>query len=128
LKRTPVKVESCPVQTSSETKDHRIPSGQGISSARQVCAWLSDYGKGKRDSLNWTGSISFDTPLLYALGFIGLFTIGGMTGLFLASLGVNVHVTDTYFIVAHFHYIMVGGAMFGYLGGLRVIWPLQRQQ
>jgi cytochrome c oxidase subunit 1 len=82
---------------------------------------------------NWTatlykGSISFDTPLLYALGFIGLFTIGGMTGLFLASLGVNVHVTDTYFIVAHFHYIMVGGAMFGYLGGLRVIWPLQRQQ
>ncbi len=77
---------------------------------------------------NWTatlykGSISFDTPLLYALGFIGLFTIGGMTGLFLASLGVNVHVTDTYFIVAHFHYIMVGGAMFGYLGGLHYWWP-----
>jgi cytochrome c oxidase subunit I len=77
---------------------------------------------------NWTatlykGSISFDTPLLYALGFIGLFLIGGMTGLFLASLGVNVHVTDTYFIVAHFHYIMVGGAMFGYLGGLHYWWP-----
>jgi cytochrome c oxidase subunit 1 len=77
---------------------------------------------------NWTatlykGSISLDTPLLYALGFIGLFTIGGMTGLFLASLGVNVHVTDTYFIVAHFHYIMVGGAMFGYLGGLHYWWP-----
>jgi cytochrome c oxidase subunit I len=77
---------------------------------------------------NWTatlykGSISFDTPLLYALGFIGLFIIGGMTGLFLASLGVNVHVTDTYFIVAHFHYIMVGGAMFGYLGGLHYWWP-----
>jgi cytochrome c oxidase subunit 1 len=77
---------------------------------------------------NWTatlykGSISFDTPMLYALGFIGLFTIGGMTGLFLASLGVNVHVTDTYFIVAHFHYIMVGGAMFGYLGGLHYWWP-----
>ena len=77
---------------------------------------------------NWTatlykGSISFETPLLYALGFIGLFTIGGMTGLFLASLGVNVHVTDTYFIVAHFHYIMVGGAMFGYLGGLHYWWP-----
>jgi cytochrome c oxidase subunit I len=77
---------------------------------------------------NWTatlykGSISFDTPLLYALGFIGLFMIGGMTGLFLASLGVNVHVTDTYFIVAHFHYIMVGGAMFGYLGGLHYWWP-----
>jgi cytochrome c oxidase subunit I len=77
---------------------------------------------------NWTatlykGSISLDTPLLYALGFIGLFTVGGMTGLFLASLGVNVHVTDTYFIVAHFHYIMVGGAMFGYLGGLHYWWP-----
>ena len=77
---------------------------------------------------NWTatlykGSISFDTPMLYALGFIGLFTIGGMTGLFLATLAVNIHVTDTYFIVAHFHYIMVGGAMFGYLGGLHYWWP-----
>jgi cytochrome c oxidase subunit 1 len=77
---------------------------------------------------NWTatlykGSISFDTPMLYALGFIGLFTIGGMTGLFLATLAINVHVTDTYFIVAHFHYIMVGGAMFGYLGGLHYWWP-----
>jgi cytochrome c oxidase subunit I len=77
---------------------------------------------------NWTatlykGSISLETPLLYALGFIGLFTIGGMTGLFLAALGVNVHVTDTYFIVAHFHYIMVGGALFGYLGGLHYWWP-----
>src|ERR1043165_7481881 len=77
---------------------------------------------------NWTatlykGSISLETPMLYAFGFIGLFTVGGMTGLFLASLGVNVHVTDTYFIVAHFHYIMVGGAMFGYLGGLHYWWP-----
>ncbi|HYK21323.1 MAG TPA: cbb3-type cytochrome c oxidase subunit I [Pyrinomonadaceae bacterium] len=77
---------------------------------------------------NWTatlykGSISLETPMLYAFGFIGLFTVGGMTGLFLAALGVNVHVTDTYFIVAHFHYIMVGGAMFGYLGGLHYWWP-----
>ena len=77
---------------------------------------------------NWTatlykGSISFETPMLYALGFIGMFTIGGMTGLFLATLGIDVHVTDTYFIVAHFHYIMVGGAMFGYLGGLHYWWP-----
>jgi cytochrome c oxidase subunit 1 len=77
---------------------------------------------------NWTatlfkGSISYDTPMLYGLGFIGLFTIGGMTGLFLASLGTDVHLSDTYFIVAHFHYIMVGGALFGYLGGLHYWWP-----
>ncbi len=77
---------------------------------------------------NWTatlykGSISYETPMLFALGFIGLFTIGGMTGLFLATLGVDVHVHDTYFVVAHFHYIMVGGALFGYLGGLHYWWP-----
>jgi cytochrome c oxidase subunit I len=77
---------------------------------------------------NWTatlykGSISFQTPLLYGLGFIGLFTIGGLTGIFLATLGLNVHVHDTYFIVAHFHYIMVGGALMGYLGGLHYWWP-----
>ena len=77
---------------------------------------------------NWTatlykGSISYQTPLLYALGFIGLFTIGGLTGLFLATLAVDVHVHDTYFIVAHFHYIMVGGTIMGYLGGLHFWWP-----
>src|ERR1022692_4821424 len=72
---------------------------------------------------NWTatlykGSISFATPMLYAFGFIGLFTIGGLTGLFVAALGFDVHVTDTYFVVAHFHYIMVGGTIMAYLGGL----------
>jgi cytochrome c oxidase subunit 1 len=77
---------------------------------------------------NWTatlykGSISYDTPMLYGLGFIGLFTIGGLTGMFLASLATDVHLSDTYFIVAHFHYIMVGGALFGYLGGLHYWWP-----
>jgi cytochrome c oxidase subunit 1 len=77
---------------------------------------------------NWTatlykGSIVLDTPLLYALGFIGLFTIGGLTGVFIASLGLDVHVHDTYFIVAHFHYIMVGGTIMGYLGGLHFWWP-----
>src|ERR1035437_7986375 len=77
---------------------------------------------------NWTatlykGSISWDTPMLYALGFIGLFTIGGLTGVMLATLGIDVHVHDTYFIIAHFHYIMVGGAIMGYLGGLHFWWP-----
>lgn len=77
---------------------------------------------------NWTatmhkGSIHFATPMLYALGFIGLFTIGGLTGLFLASLSVDVHVTDTYFVVAHFHYIMVGGMVTAFMGGLHYWWP-----
>lgn len=77
---------------------------------------------------NWTatmyrGSIYLLTPMLYALGFIGLFTIGGMTGLFLASLGFDVHVTDSYFVVAHFHYIMVGGMVTAFMGGLHFWWP-----
>jgi cytochrome c oxidase subunit 1 len=77
---------------------------------------------------NWTatlrrGRIYFRTPMLYALGFIGLFTIGGLTGLFLASLAVDLHVHDTYFVVAHFHYIMVGGMVMAYLGGIHFWWP-----
>jgi cytochrome c oxidase subunit 1 len=77
---------------------------------------------------NWTatlfrGSVSYETPMLYALGFIGLFTIGGLTGLFLAALGLDIHVTDTYFVVAHFHYIMVGSTVMAYLGGLHFWWP-----
>src|SRR5438445_3381320 len=77
---------------------------------------------------NWTstmykGSISYATPMLYAFGFIGLFTMGGLTGLFLAALGIDVHVTDTYFVVAHFHYIMVGGMVIAYLGGIHFWWP-----
>src|ERR671920_88015 len=77
---------------------------------------------------NWTatlykGSILFDTPMLYGLGFIGLFLIGGMTGLFLAAAGLDIHMHDTYFVVAHFHYVMVGGAIMGYLGGIHYWWP-----
>src|SRR5690349_16812437 len=77
---------------------------------------------------NWTatlykGSIEFTAPMLYALAFVGLFTIGGLTGLFLATLAVDVHLTDTYFVIAHFHYIMVGGTVAAYLGGLHFWWP-----
>ncbi|RMD74546.1 MAG: cytochrome c oxidase subunit I, partial [Chloroflexi bacterium] len=68
---------------------------------------------------NWTatlykGSISYRTPMLYALGFIGLFVIGGLTGIFLGVTAVDLHVTDTYFVVAHFHYVMVGGTIMAY--------------
>ena len=77
---------------------------------------------------NWTatmyrGSLYLATPMLYALAFIGLFTIGGMTGLFVASLGIDVHVTDSYFVVAHFHYIMVGGMVTAFMGGIHFYWP-----
>jgi len=77
---------------------------------------------------NWTatlhkGTISFDSPMLYALGFVLLFTIGGLTGLFVATLAFDVHVTATYFVVAHFHYIMVGGMVSAYFAALHYWWP-----
>ena len=77
---------------------------------------------------NWTatiyrGSLRLDTPMLYAMGYIGLFVIGGLTGLFLATLSIDEHVHDTYFVVAHFHYIMVGGTVLAFLGGLHFWWP-----
>ena len=77
---------------------------------------------------NWTatiykGNIRLQTPMLYGLGFIGLFTVGGLTGLFLASLGTDVMLTNTYFVVAHFHYVMVGGSLTAFLGALHYWWP-----
>lgn len=77
---------------------------------------------------NWTftlykGHVRLSSPMLYALGFIGLFTVGGLTGLFLGSMGTDVHLTNTYFIVAHFHYVMVGGTMTAFLGALHFWWP-----
>jgi cytochrome c oxidase subunit 1 len=77
---------------------------------------------------NWTatlykGSIWLTTPMLYALSFLVLFTIGGLTGLFLGTLSVDIHLHDTYFVVAHFHYVMMGGTVMGFLGGLLYWWP-----
>jgi len=85
-----------------------------IPSAVKVFNWAATLYK---------GSITVTTPMMYVLGFLGLFTIGGLTGLFLACLGLDVHVHDTYFVVAHFHYIMVGGAVMAFLGGLHYWWP-----
>ena len=108
---------------------HMFTSGQSIY-ASLVFSYLS-YMVAVPSAIkvfNWTltlhrGSISLSTPMIYALGFVGLFTVGGLTGLFLAAAGLDVHVQDTYFVVAHFHYIMVGGMVTAFMGGLHYWWP-----
>jgi cytochrome c oxidase subunit 1 len=85
-----------------------------VPSGIKVFSWLATLYRGR---------IQLSTPMLYVLGFIALFTLGGLTGLFLASLPIDVHLHDTYFVVAHFHYIMVGGMVMAALGGLHFWWP-----
>jgi cytochrome c oxidase subunit I len=85
-----------------------------VPSAIKIFNWLGTMHK---------GFIRFDAPMLYAIGFIGLFTIGGLTGLFVAALAADVHFHDTYFVIAHFHYIMVGGMVSAYFAGLHFWWP-----
>ncbi len=85
-----------------------------VPSAIKVFNWLATM---------YRGAISYQSPMLYAIGFIGLFTVGGLTGVFLGTLGLDVHVHDTYFVVAHFHFIMVGATVMAYLGGIHFWWP-----
>jgi cytochrome c oxidase subunit I len=85
-----------------------------IPSAVKVFNWLGTM---------YQGDIRLDVPMLYAMGFIYLFTIGGLTGLFLASMSTDIHLTHTYFIVAHFHYVMMGSTLFAFLSGMCYWWP-----
>ncbi|MBC7993992.1 MAG: cytochrome c oxidase subunit I [Rhizobacter sp.] len=85
-----------------------------IPTAIKIFNWVSTMYKGR---------IHLDTPMLYALAFLWVFTIGGLTGVFLAVMGVDVHLHDTYFVVAHFHYVMMGGAITALMGGLHYWWP-----
>ena len=71
----------------------------------------------------WRGNISFDTPMLWAVGFIAVFTVGGLSGIFLASFPVDWQLTDTYYVVAHIHYVLFGGSIFAIFGGLYYWWP-----
>jgi cytochrome c oxidase subunit 1 len=71
----------------------------------------------------YQGNISFETPMLYAMSFLILFAIGGLTGIFLGTLATDVHLTDTYFVVAHFHYVMMGSTVTAFIGGLHYWWP-----
>jgi cytochrome c oxidase subunit 1 len=86
----------------------------GIPTAIKVLNWVTTMYK---------GSIHLDTPMLYSIAFLWVFTIGGLTGLFLAIMSTDVHLHDTYFVVAHFHYVMMGGAITAFFGGLHYWWP-----
>jgi cytochrome c oxidase subunit I len=85
-----------------------------IPTAIKVLNWISTMYK---------GAIHLDTPMLYALMFLWVFTIGGVTGFFLSTMSTDVHLTDTYFVVAHFHYVMMGGAITAFFGGVHYWWP-----
>ncbi len=86
----------------------------GVFSAIKVFNWTATLYK---------GDITFGAPMLYSLGFVGLFMLGGITGIFVAAVALDVNLTDTYFVVSHFHYVMVGGSVMAYIGGIHFWWP-----
>ncbi len=86
----------------------------GIPSGVKVFNWVATMYK---------GSLTFQAPMLYTHAFLALFTIGGLTGIYLGALSVDIHLHDTYFVVAHFHYVMMGGTVMAFLGGLHYWWP-----
>ena len=85
-----------------------------VPSAIKVFNWATTLYK---------GSITFEAPMVYALCFLGLFVVGGLTGVFLGSMGMDIQLTETYFVVAHFHFVMVGAVLMGFLAGLHFWWP-----
>jgi cytochrome c oxidase subunit 1 len=85
-----------------------------IPTAIKVFNWLATMYKGR---------VHLDTPMLYALAFLWVFTIGGLTGIFLGTMSVDVYLHDTYFVVAHFHYVMMGGAVTAFMAGIHYWWP-----
>ena len=101
----PTAVDSCFMITSMVIA---VPTGV------KIFNWLATL---------WRGNISFDTPMLWALGFIALFTIGGLSGIFLAAFPVDWQLTQTYYVVAHIHYVLFGGSMFAIFAGLYYWWP-----
>jgi cytochrome c oxidase subunit 1 len=85
-----------------------------VPSAIKVFNWTATF---------WGGNVSFQSPMIYAMGFMGLFLVGGLTGLFLSAMGMDIPLHDTYFVVAHFHYVMVGGMVMAFMTGIHFWWP-----
>ena len=110
----PSYVRRRPIASWPPWSSRRSRSWSRFPPASRVFNWLATMYK---------GNISLETPMLYAISFLLLFAIGGLTGIFLGALSTDVHLTDTYFVVAHFHYVMMGGTVIAFIGGVHYWWP-----